>query len=178
LWQAHSDLLSLTGVLVVAVALALANELSPDAAGSTLGHRLIHGVLVVCAALLIVALVDLIWRSITYKRASDTRWLLLTSTSHGVARIIVRARRSSGDLPAYAKALVLPPSGDLITQITNPHIIDGGSVFDTEPGDLEIDFPTLDIGRYELRVYGTLHFYELIRGEFELSDNGELRKLG
>jgi hypothetical protein len=174
--RTRNDLLSLLGVFVTAVALAFANEVSPDKAGAKLGHRVLHAGVVVCSALLTLVLVDFLIRSATYRRAGRSEWEVLTSVHNGVARFVIRSKRSAGDFPSYGEVVLRRPDGTTVCGINNPNVIDGGSAFDSEPGDIEVGSPVLESGRYELRVYGLGRSYEIFRVVFE-AGGGNLKQV-
>ncbi|HEX2703767.1 MAG TPA: hypothetical protein VHM72_10085 [Solirubrobacteraceae bacterium] len=77
--QTRNDLLSLLGVFVTAVGLALANEIFPEAARTSLAHRVVHGVAVVLGALAALALVDVAQRLALYLRRSGHTWRITTT---------------------------------------------------------------------------------------------------
>lgn len=99
LHQTRSDLLSLGGVFVTAVALGLANEVFPDAVRSTLPHRVVHGLIVVIATLALVALGDLGQRLALYRRRSGRAWAIRAADHAGLLGFAVDTRPPGGETP-------------------------------------------------------------------------------
>lgn len=166
-WQAQADLLSLPGVFVTAVLLALANEISP---GTNAGvwMRIVHGVLVVLVALIALTGGAALTRAVLYCATRQHRWELAGNVTHGVARVVVRSRRAEDEPLEWSNLCVLRPDGELLESPSTPYMLDGGSA-DSEPGDLEIGFPILQPGVYELRLYGTRRLYELARWTLDVT---------
>jgi hypothetical protein len=167
--QTRDDLLSLSGVFATAVILALANEIFPDAARSSLGHRVVHGVAVVLAALAALALLDLARRLALYPRRNKSTWLIKAADLGHLLSFAIDARSPGGWAPHPVAFFIRSPSGRFLTphaEESDPLMVSRGYPSGTWASIVEQPY---ELGMYEVRVYAAAsHWIEMARATLEI----------
>ena len=151
LGQTRDDLLSLRGVFITAVWLSLANEVFPDAAQASLGHRVVHGVAVVLAALAVLVLVDLAQRLAFYLRRNERRWRITTTELAHLLSFAIEPLSAGVLAPFPVTFVIRTPDGRYIQPLAHkseplvPRYPPGTRVHIVEQ--------PYERGTYEVRVY-------------------------
>jgi hypothetical protein len=162
--QAQEDLLSLAGAYATAIVLGLASEIFPDAPGSNLEHRIQHGLEIVVCALAVISLMDGARRFALYRHNSRQAWSITSGDFAGLLGFGIDSRKPSIEIPERLMVVIRTPSGRYLQEQSNPNVIDGGGVVPYPPGEwFHIAEQPYERGAYEIRAYGTRHFYELTR---------------
>jgi hypothetical protein len=157
-------------VFITAVALALATEIRPGDPKVSVIDRATHAVITVAVTLGVLVVADIILRAITYGTTAHKRWQITTREELDGTRLLVRSRdRARQELPPFTEVHVKGPSGFLTPQASDPAVIDGGSPWTTEPGQIEFR-QILAPGSYEVRAYSRPDGPELIRRNLDVPE--------
>lgn len=163
--QTRADLLSVAGVFVTAVALALANEAFPDAVRSTLPHRVLHGLSVVISTLALLTLGDLLRRLTHYEHRNRRSWMI-TIDDH--ARLLGFAidSRPPGHSPYPVLFVIRTPTGRYVRPVAEPPDPAAASFYPSGTWAHVVE-PDYEHGVYEVRVYNGTSMCELARASLE-----------
>ena len=165
--QTRDDLVSLVGVFVMAVGLALANEIFPDATRASLAHRVWHGVAVVLAALGLIALVDLAQRLALYLRRNQRTWRITTTELAHLLSFAIEPLKPGAPPPFPVTFVIRTPDGRHIRPLAQspepliPRYPAGTRVVIVEQ--------PYERGPYEVRVYApATRWIEMARATLEI----------
>lgn len=121
--QARNDLVSFGGAFATAIALGLASESFPDQAGADLGHRILHGLVVVVGTLAVLSLADGIQRVALYRRRSRRRWTVSLADHAGLLGFGLDSLNPAIPVPHSLLFVLCKPSGEFVTLWPDPRLI-------------------------------------------------------
>ena len=151
LGQTRDDLLSLKAVFITAVWLALANEIFPDAARASLGHRVWHGAAVVLGALIVIVVADFARRRLLYLRRNQRLWTITATELAHLLSFAIESRSPGAPAPFPVTFVIRTPGGRYIQPLAQkpdaliPRYPPGVRVIIVEQ--------PYERGVYEVRVY-------------------------